>query len=69
MNYLSIYIFTIYEINNDNVTFSSNSEILNKMCNVYEKLYKSTPIEDNSISNYLHDIHSPTLDENEKTKS
>lgn len=57
---------TIYEINNDNGTFSSNSEILNEMCNFYEKLYKSTSIEDNNISNYLNDIHCPTLDENEK---
>lgn len=57
---------TIYEINNDNGKFSLNSEILNEMCNFYENLYKSTSIEDTNISNYLHDIQCPTLDENEK---
>lgn len=36
------------------------------MCNFYEKLYKSTSIEDNDISNYLLDIHCPIQNENEK---
>lgn len=56
----------IYEKNNENGKFSSNSDILNEMFNFYESLYKSKSIEENNISNYLHDIHCPTLDENEK---
>lgn len=56
----------IYEINNDNGMFFFNFEILNEMCNFYEKFYKSMLIEDNNILNYLNDIYCLILDENEK---
>ena len=44
------------------------SELLNECCSFYDKLYTSDLITDISIDNYLSDIQTPVLNENEKQK-
>ena len=56
----------IFDITTNGKTSSSNSEILQEMCNFYENLYTSKSTNDEKIANYIEKVACPTLHSKDK---